>query len=100
MSLKNRNAIAIYYAKTTGGHIYWRQVFRSKKYLKLVKIFRVTKSQKTINDLTSKFVSAFPEAHHFHASEAVLVTYEDMLGENTEGLNIFQVIFFDSPYFL
>jgi hypothetical protein len=54
-------------------------------------LFRVTKDEKTILDLTAKLVTAFSEAQRFRATEAVLVTYEDMAADNSDGLNLFQV---------
>lgn len=46
--------------------------------------FRVTKDQRVIRDLTAK-LSTFSEAKQFLATEAVLITYEDMTGKDVEG---------------
>jgi predicted lipase len=77
-ALNNRNVIAVYYLKTTKGNIY----------------HRVSKDQKVINELTGKILSAFDEARQFRATEAVLISYEDMGGDNDGRLNNFQVRFY------
>lgn len=76
-SLKRQNAIAVYYVKTSSGNIYYRVDKRA--------------DSKLHSELSAKLVAAFDGARDFAATEIVLITWEDMLGVDTSGLNIFQL---------
>ncbi|CAD5213611.1 unnamed protein product [Bursaphelenchus okinawaensis] len=73
--LENKNVIAPYYLEATAGNIYWRMDYANSE---------------LDRNITRKMRKGF-DLRDFRATEFILVTWEDIAGAGSNGLNTFQL---------